>query len=60
MGANEDDSAIIRRLQPEVAKGDGITLYLQSVQDLTVKDRVSRTRFQYSIADADAQELARS
>ena len=36
----------------------GITLYMQPVQDLTVEDRVSRTQFQYSIEDADAQELA--
>jgi multidrug efflux pump len=54
----EDASAIIRRLQPELAKVDGITLYMQPVQDLTVEDRVSRTQFQYSIEDADAQELA--
>ena len=37
---------------------NGITLYMQPVQDLTVEDRVSRTQFQYSIEDADAQELA--
>jgi multidrug efflux pump len=55
---NDDASAIIRRLQPEVAKVNGITLYMQPVQDLTVEDRVSRTQFQYSIEDADAQELA--
>src|SRR5690348_8993889 len=54
----DDASAIIRRLQPELAKIDGITLYMQPVQDLTVEDRVSRTQFQYSIEDADAQELA--
>jgi multidrug efflux pump len=54
----DDASAIIRRLQPELAKVDGITLYMQPVQDLTVEDRVSRTQFQYSIEDADAQELA--
>ena len=53
-----DASAIIRRLQPELAKVDGITLYMQPVQDLTVEDRVSRTQFQYSIEDADARELA--
>ena len=53
-----DASGIIRRLQPEVAKVNGITLYMQPVQDLTVEDRVSRTQFQYSIEDADAQELA--
>src|SRR6266496_3699690 len=55
---SEDASAIIRRLQPELAKVDGITLYMQPVQDLTVEDRVSRTQFQYSIEDADASELA--
>jgi multidrug efflux pump len=55
---NDDASAIIRRLQPELAKVDGITLYMQPVQDLTVEDRVSRTQFQYSVEDADVQELA--
>ena len=55
---SDDASAIIRRLQPQLAKVEGITLYMQPVQDLTVEDRVSRTQFQYSIEDADAQELA--
>ena len=50
-------SDIIRRLQPELAEIDGITLYMQPVQDLTVEDRVSRTQFQYSLEDADANEL---
>jgi len=44
-------------LQPELAKVHGIELYMQPVQDLTVEDRVSRTQFQYSLEDADAQEL---
>jgi len=55
---SDDASAIIRRLQPELSKVQGITLYMQPVQDLTVEDRVSRTQFQYSIEDADVQELA--
>jgi len=55
---SDDASAIIRRLQPALSKVEGITLYMQPVQDLTVEDRVSRTQFQYSIEDADAQELA--
>jgi multidrug efflux pump len=50
-------SDIIRRLSPELAKVEGITLYMQPVQDLTVEDRVSRTEFQYSLEDADANEL---
>ncbi|HZU33518.1 MAG TPA: efflux RND transporter permease subunit, partial [Candidatus Angelobacter sp.] len=48
---------IIRRLQPELAKIEGITLYMQAVQDLTVEDRVSRTQYQYSLEDTDANEL---
>jgi multidrug efflux pump len=50
-------SEVIRRLQPELAKVPGITLFMQPVQDLTVEDRVSRTQFQYTLEDADAQEL---
>jgi multidrug efflux pump len=51
-------SDIIRRLQPELAKVPDITLYMQPVQDLTVEDRVSRTQYQYSMEDADSQELS--
>jgi len=54
----DDASTVIRKLQPQLAKVEGITLYMQPVQDLTVEDRVSRTQFQYSVEDADAQELA--
>src|SRR2546427_5612950 len=50
-------SEIIRRLQPALEKVDGITLFMQPVQDLTVDDRLSRTQFQYSLEDADANEL---
>ena len=53
----ETASEIIRRLGPKLAPVTGITLYMQPVQDLTVEDRVSRTQFQYSIEDADVQEL---
>jgi len=54
----ESASQVIARLQPELAAVPGIHLYLQPVQDLTVEDRVSRTQFQYSLEDADAEELA--
>jgi len=50
-------SEIIRDLQPELAKIDGITLYMQPVQDLTIESRISRTQYQYSMEDADVQEL---
>ncbi len=51
-------SDVIRQLQPEVARVNGITLYMQPVQDLTVEDRVSRTQYQYSLEDVDPKELA--
>ncbi len=50
---------IIRRLQPKLAEVEGITLFMQPVQDLTVEDRVSRTQFQYTMEDADPRELTR-
>ena len=50
-------SEVIQRLQPQLAKVEGIRLYLQPVQDLTVEDRVSRTQYQYTLEDADAKEL---
>jgi multidrug efflux pump len=51
-------SEIIRRLQQQLNPVQGITLYMQPVQDLTVESRVSRTQYQYTMEDADAQELA--
>jgi multidrug efflux pump len=50
-------SEVMRRLQPELAKVDGITLYMQPIQDLTVEDRVSQTQYQYTLEDANADEL---
>ncbi len=50
-------SDIIRRLQPSLEKIDGITLYMQPVQDLTVEDRVSRTQYQYTLEDPNQSEL---
>jgi multidrug efflux pump len=50
---------VIRRLEPRLAAVEGIHLYLQAVQDLTVTARVSRTQYQYTLEDADAAELGR-
>ena len=50
-------SEVIRRLQPDLAKIDGISLFMQPVQDLTVDARVSRTQFQYTLEDPDFTEL---
>jgi len=54
------DSAtdVILRLQKRLAQVEGIQIYLQPLQDLTVEDRVSRTQYQYSVQSASADELA--
>jgi len=49
--------AVIHRLQAKLQKVEGIHLYLQPVQDLTVDDRASRNQFQYTLEDADQAEL---
>ncbi len=48
---------IIHRLQRELAKVEGITLYMQPVQDLTVDTRVSRTQYHYALEDPNIDEL---
>ncbi|MGA7122639.1 MAG: efflux RND transporter permease subunit [Polyangiaceae bacterium] len=50
-------SDLIRRLKPRLDRIQGIQLFLQPVQDITVDDRVSRTQYQYTLEDADAAEL---
>jgi len=52
---------VIRRLQSSLGSvegAEGIQLFLQPLQDLTVEDRVSRTEFQYSLEDPNKDELA--
>ena len=49
---------VIRRLQPGLAQVEGISLYMQPVQDLTIEDRVSRTQYQFSVEDANPDELS--
>jgi multidrug efflux pump len=50
-------SDIIRRLQSKLQNVQGIQLFMQPVQNITVDDRVSRTQYQYSLEDPDANEL---
>ena len=48
---------VIRRLQKNLNSVEGITLYMQPVQNITVDDRVSRTLYQYTLEDPDQNEL---
>ncbi len=51
-------SGVIERLKPRLKKLDGIALYMQPVQDLTIEDRVSRTQYQFTLESANAEELS--
>ncbi len=48
---------VIRRLQTNLGGVQGMHLYMQPVQDITVDDRVSRTQYQYTLEDPDFNEL---
>jgi multidrug efflux pump len=50
-------SDVIRRLQKKLNDIQGIELYMQPVQNITVDDRVSRTQYQYTLEDPDQNEL---
>jgi len=54
---NLSASDLIRRLQSNLQNVQGISLYMQPVQNITVDDRVSRTQYQYTLEDPDANEL---
>jgi HAE1 family hydrophobic/amphiphilic exporter-1 len=48
---------VMARLRTNLAKIQGITLYMQAAQDITIGGRVSKTLYQYTLADADPGEL---
>jgi HAE1 family hydrophobic/amphiphilic exporter-1 len=52
-----DAFQVISRLRPKLAEVQGARLYLQVAQDVTVGARAARTQFQYTIQDADLDEL---
>jgi hydrophobic/amphiphilic exporter-1 (mainly G- bacteria), HAE1 family len=53
--ASADD--IINRLRPQLAQVTGATLFMQAAQDLNIGGRTSRTQYQYTLQDADIDEL---
>ncbi len=50
---------IIRRLQPKLNQVEGISLYLQPIQDLTIENRVSRNQYQFTLESTDREALNR-
>ena len=53
----ESADQIINDLRPKLARVPGITLYLQSVQDVRIGGRPTRTQYQYSLQAANLPEL---
>jgi multidrug efflux pump len=51
-------SEVIRRLQPKLRDVQGVTLYMQPVQDLTIEDRVSRTQYQFTVESPNDANLS--
>ncbi|MBV8031385.1 MAG: MdtB/MuxB family multidrug efflux RND transporter permease subunit [Betaproteobacteria bacterium] len=49
---------VMKSLADRAGQLEGITLYLQPVQDLTVEDRVSKTQYQFTIEAGSAAELS--
>ncbi len=55
------DSAqiIAERLRQRISDLPGAKLYIQAAQDIQISTRSSRSQFQYTLASADADELAK-
>ena len=58
LAERERGTPVLRRLQQEAERVEGIKLYLQPVQDLTIEDRISRTQYQFTLETPDAKQLS--
>ncbi|WP_295979439.1 efflux RND transporter permease subunit, partial [uncultured Variovorax sp.] len=56
-GRTASADEIIARLRPQLAKVQGVNLFLQAGQDIRVGGRASRTQYQYTVTDANLDEL---
>ena len=57
-GEREGLEPVMERLKDRAAAVDGITLYLQPAQDLTIEDRVSRTQYQFTLEAGSGEVLS--
>ena len=49
---------IVDRLREATRDVEGISLFMQAAQDVQIDSRISRTQYQYTLQDPDADELA--
>jgi multidrug efflux pump subunit AcrB len=56
-GQREPIQDVIARLRNNLSHIQGIALYMQAAQDITIGARINKTQFQYTLVDADLGEL---
>ena len=56
-GQRDPIDQVMARLRTNLARIQGITLYMQAAQDITIGARLNKTQFQYTMNDADPGEL---
>jgi HAE1 family hydrophobic/amphiphilic exporter-1 len=56
-GRKRSADEIIARLRPRLAGIEGVTLFMQAGQDINVGGRLARTQYQFTLMDADLNEL---
>ncbi|SHH15616.1 efflux RND transporter permease subunit [Pollutimonas bauzanensis] len=56
-GRTASADQVIARLRPKLSTVEGITLFMQAGQDINVGGRLSRTQYQYTVTDANLDEL---
>ena len=56
-GRTASADEIITRLRPKLARIEGVAAFLQAGQDINVGGRLSRTQYQYTVTDANLDEL---
>ncbi|MFZ6045408.1 multidrug efflux RND transporter permease subunit [Pseudomonas sp. CR3202] len=59
LGERDAAGTVIERLQQRARQVPGIDLHLQPVQDLTIDDRIARTRYRYRVEASDRAQLER-
>ncbi len=54
-GRTASADEVITRLRPQLAKVQGVNLFLQAGQDINVGGRLSRTQYQYTLTDSNLE-----
>ncbi|WP_407526951.1 efflux RND transporter permease subunit [Methylobacterium oryzisoli] len=54
---NVSADAVITRLSRALQQVQGITLYMQAAQDITIGSRLSKTQYQFTLTDVNLDEL---